>query len=94
MSAFRTVLSIALFAAAPAAPAAEPCREGATADGRCVRPQLAQSMRQQAVWLTQPRLSYSAPPLPPDRDAGGRTLRPGFEAQQFSAPYHTRLPRR
>lgn len=94
MSAYRTVLLIALLAVIPVAQAAEPCREGTTADGRCVKPGLAQSMRQQAVGLTQPRLSYTAPPLPHGTDPIPGTLRPAFEAQQFAAPYHTRLPRR
>ncbi len=94
MSAYHAVLLIALLAAIPVGQAAEPCREGATMDGRCVKPGLAQSMRQQAVGLTQSRLSYTVPLLPHGTDPIPGTLRPAFEAQQFAAPYHTRLPLR
>ena len=96
MTMSRTMLALlVLLATASAGPrAAEPCREGATADGRCVRPGLAQAMRQQAILLTQPRLSYTVPPLPPAADPMPATLRPAFESQQFASPYDRRLPRR
>lgn len=44
------------------------CSEGRTASGRCVKPDLAQSMRKSAIIETQAKLSYTSPPLLPSED--------------------------
>ncbi len=49
--------------------AAERCAEGRTASGKCVDPRLARLMRHETLVMTQPKLSYSAPPtMPGDGD--------------------------
>jgi hypothetical protein len=44
------------------------CPEGRTAAGTCVKADLAQSMRKSAVVSTQPKLSFTSPPVLPSED--------------------------
>ena len=44
------------------------CPEGRTLSGKCVKPDLAQSMRKSTILNTQPKLSYTSPPLLPSED--------------------------
>ena len=44
------------------------CPEGRTFSGECVKADLAQSMRKQTIVYTQPKFSYSAPPILPIED--------------------------
>jgi hypothetical protein len=60
----------ALLGTAPAAPSlAQPaCPEGRTFAGECVKADLAQKMRTQAIIYSLPKFSYTAPPLLPRED--------------------------
>jgi len=44
------------------------CPEGRTLSGKCVKPDLAQSMRKSTILNTQPKLSYTSPPMLPSED--------------------------
>jgi hypothetical protein len=44
------------------------CSEGKTATGKCVNPYLARAVRSQANILSQPKLSFTAPPVLPSGD--------------------------
>ncbi|MCE9648954.1 MAG: hypothetical protein K8R18_04930 [Parvibaculum sp.] len=57
--------SLCIVSAAPAT-AEKRCAEGRTASGACVDPVLARLMRHQAIVMTQPKLSYTAPLVMPD----------------------------
>jgi hypothetical protein len=50
------------------AEAATVCPEGRTASGACVNSDLAASMRKDTILSTQPKLSYTSPPLLPKDD--------------------------
>ncbi len=54
------------------------CPEGRTAAGTCVKADLAQSMRKGAVVSTQPKLSFTSPPVLPSEDHEYRPL-PDFK---------------
>jgi hypothetical protein len=54
------------------------CPEGRTASGACVKPDLAQAMRKSAIVETQPKLSFTAPPVLPSEDYEYRPL-PDFK---------------
>jgi hypothetical protein len=60
--------SSALAAAADVAAAQTKCTEGKALDGTCVRPDLAQSMRQSAIVFAQPKISQQAFPILPIED--------------------------
>lgn len=66
------ICSIAVAAALPAGAQTTPknCPEGRTASGACVDPGLAASQRLGVVVNTQPKLSYTAPPMMPSQDRG------------------------
>ena len=69
-----TTFIIALFtglaAAASTASAQERCLEGKTRSGECVNASLADAVRKQVIFMTQPKFSYTAPSHLPyeDRD--------------------------
>jgi hypothetical protein len=44
------------------------CPDARTAAGECVNPQLADSIRRQAIVSAQPKISYTAPPYLPYKD--------------------------
>lgn len=46
------------------------CSEGRTASGECVDPGLAASQRLGVIVNTQPKLSYTAPPMLPSQERG------------------------
>ena len=46
------------------------CPEGRMASGACANPALAKAMRKQVIIFTQPKISYTAPPLLPIEDRG------------------------
>jgi hypothetical protein len=54
------------------------CSDGRTAAGTCVKADLAQSMRKGAVVATQPKLSFTSPPVLPSEDYEYRPL-PDFK---------------
>ncbi len=60
----------ALLAFLPATPSRPQtvCPEGRTFSGACVKADLAQSMRKQAIIFSLPKFSYTAPPLLPRED--------------------------
>jgi hypothetical protein len=58
---------MSLFGAGTAA-GKEPCPEGRMRDGTCVKPRLADSNRAIATALSQPKISYTAPPVLPSED--------------------------
>lgn len=60
--------SFALTAAMVTTPATagKRCPEGRTASDVCINPHLARLMRHQSIVMTQPKLSYTAPPVMPD----------------------------
>jgi hypothetical protein len=60
--------SCALAASADIAAAQTKCPEGKTWDGSCVRPDLAQSMRQSSIVFAQPKISQQAFPILPIED--------------------------
>jgi len=64
--AMTAVLAV-LVSAAPAAAQAR-CPEGHMADGSCVKPRLAETGRTISTALSQPRISYTAPPQLPSED--------------------------
>jgi hypothetical protein len=57
-----TLLALAVPTGPVSAQAAKKCPEGKTANGNCVRPLLAQSMRQRSLVFSQPKLSYTGFP--------------------------------
>ena len=66
----RCAILISAFAVLSASPvqAREPCPEGRTFAGDCVKVDLAQAMHRQTFVYTQPKFSYTAPPWLPSRD--------------------------
>jgi hypothetical protein len=44
------------------------CPEGRTSTGACVKPELASGVRQNVLVFTQPKISYTAPPVLPSQD--------------------------
>jgi len=72
------------------------CLEGMTASGACVDPKLARHLRKQTFLMTQPKLSYTAPPeMPGDDDVVGpdgsryeilNLLTPQTSRGRFAAP--------
>jgi hypothetical protein len=65
---FVIVTSALLLVPIFGAHAATFCPEGKTLSGACVKPDLAQSMRTSTILNTQPKLSYTSPPLLPKDD--------------------------
>lgn len=57
-----------LLGAAASAGAQDACPEGRTLSGTCVRPDLAQAMRKSTIVETQPKHSYTSPPMLPNED--------------------------
>jgi hypothetical protein len=53
------------------------CPEGRTLDGACVNADLAQSMRKQAIVSSQPKFSFTNPPVLPIED-GDYAVLPDF----------------
>ena len=66
----RTCVPIAalLAAAFGAAHAQTTCPDGRTFSGACVKPELGEGMRKQVFVATQPKISYTAPPVLPSED--------------------------
>jgi len=63
------ILSVALLLMSVASARSQAvCLEGRTPSGKCVKADLAQSMRQSTFLNTQPKLSYTSPPLLPSQD--------------------------
>lgn len=66
--------SIALIAALLAVATTTParaqavCPDGKTFSGACVKPELGESVRKQVFVFTQPKISYTAPPVLPSED--------------------------
>jgi len=67
---FAAALCLVTFAASAHAQAR--CPEGRTASGKCVDPGLAQLGSQNVTVMSQPRLSYTAPPYLPIQDRNSR----------------------
>lgn len=44
------------------------CPDGKTFSGACVKPELGESVRKQVMVGTQPKISYTAPPVLPSED--------------------------
>ena len=44
------------------------CSDGKTFSGACVKPGLGETVRQQVLVFTQPKMSYTAPPTLPSED--------------------------
>jgi hypothetical protein len=62
-------MAVALTALLPgAASAQERCLEGRTASGKCVKPDLAEAMRKQAIVYSQPKFSFTNAPVMPSED--------------------------
>ncbi len=80
MHAVRTMMAAAamLIGTLSAASAQATCPEGRTASGACVKPDLAQAMRKNTIVETQPKLSFTAPPVLPSGDYEYRPL-PDFK---------------
>ncbi len=57
---------------AVALPAHAECAEGMTVSGECIDPGLAAAARQQALILSQPKISYTAFPVLPNDDRSYR----------------------
>src|ERR1051326_5291034 len=62
------VLACSLLPSAALSQSQRACPEGRTASGQCVNPQLADSMRQDAIIYSQPKLSYTHYPVLPVLD--------------------------
>lgn len=72
-----------MWALAPSvAQAQQPCAEGRTASGDCVRPGLAAGLRQTAIIFAQPKISETAYPVLPNADRAFR-----YPNQVISAPW-------
>jgi hypothetical protein len=71
------VLIATLLAATAMAPAHAQtiCPDGKTFSGACVKPELGEAMRKQVFVATQPKISYTAPPVLPSEDGTYATLR-------------------
>lgn len=63
-------LSILIVAPAGAQTQPKQCPEGRAFNGECANPGLTQSMRLGTVVNTQPKLSYTAPPMLPSQERG------------------------
>jgi hypothetical protein len=63
-------LIAALFAVAIMAPARAQtdCPDGKTFTGSCLKPELGETVRKQVFVFTQPKISYTAPPVLPSED--------------------------
>lgn len=57
-----------LLGAVASAGAQNACPEGRTLSGACVKPDLAQAMRRSTIVDTQPKFSYTSPPMLPNED--------------------------
>lgn len=73
-------LATTLSSAALAQPS---CPEGRTLTGTCVKPELAESVRKTVMVFTQPKLSYSAPPVLPSEDGAYAPLRDANELRRI-----------
>ena len=69
--------------AAPSRAQQQRCPEGRLANGECVHPGFARSMRQTAIVNSQPKFSYTAPLYLPFEERNFHVLRHGFEMQQM-----------
>jgi hypothetical protein len=69
------LLAAALLAPVSGASGQGICPEGRTFSGTCVKADLAQSMRKSMILNTQPKLSYTSPPLLPKDDSDYYTPR-------------------
>ncbi|HSP51041.1 MAG TPA: hypothetical protein VLN61_12860 [Pseudolabrys sp.] len=67
---FATVAALTL--SSSAANAQSKCIEGTAANGECVDPAIANTMRQSAVIFSQPKISYTAYPVLPTGDSAYR----------------------
>jgi hypothetical protein len=85
---FMTFLIASAFMAAGEAPASAKgkCTEGTTASGACVNPHLARLLRRQTILLTQPKLSFTAPPVLPGDDEVVQPPRQIFETLSLLPP--------
>jgi len=91
-----STLLIAALAGLTATPAlaAGACKEGRTASGACVKPELAKLMRTQTVVATQPKISYSAPPVLPGDDSTVAPHYSRYEVLNLLTPQTARGSRR
>lgn len=64
--------ALSFLAAVPASAQSQParCPEGRAMNGECANPALSQSMRLGTIVNTQPKLSYTAPPMLPSQERG------------------------
>ena len=62
------LLAMAVSIAPGAAQAQGRCPDGRTASGQCINPQFAESMRQNAIIFSQPKISYTHYPILPSLD--------------------------
>jgi hypothetical protein len=67
LAVFAFVLAMVGIGTGPAA-AQTICPEGKTFSGACVKPGIASAMRRQTLVYTQPKHSYTAPPMLPSED--------------------------
>ncbi len=65
-----TLMTAVLLGAIAIAPtsALTVCPDGKTFSGACVKPELGESLRKQVFVATQPKISYTAPPVLPSED--------------------------
>lgn len=85
---FKALFLAALVSIVPASAslASDPCPEGKTASGACIKPQLAKLMRWQTILMTQSRLSYTAPLAMPGDKQVILPPRPILESSALSQP--------
>lgn len=71
------LIAVSLFAAAHIAPADAQavCSDGKTFSGACVKAELGEAVRKQVFVASQPKISYTAPPLLPSEDGSFITMR-------------------
>lgn len=64
------LIAVSLFAGANIAPAGAQavCPDGKTFSGTCVKAELGEAVRKQVFVASQPKISYTAPPVLPSED--------------------------
>ncbi len=78
------LVAAAAGAAWPAsAPAQAVCPEGKTFAGTCVKSELGETTRKSVLIYSQPKISYTAPPLLPGEDGAYATPRDTYEIRRI-----------
>lgn len=68
MRGFAPIVALLAITAVGPVQAQTPCADGRTFSGACVKAELGEGVRKQVFVATQPKISYTAPPVLPSED--------------------------